>query len=346
VNIYTITDRHYGSGPSDIEVMEAKRISHEDNHRSLIGAVVILFDPPCSIAEHINALSRQFPALVVVVNEATQTVINEIKMILGVCLIENHRNLGIATALNQGLRRQFEDRSIGFVLLLDQDSRPSPDLGGQLRRAFVEAQARGLRPACVGPRLVDMKSIGIYKYPDASDELLVSRSIATSGCLISRDVFDAVGGMMECLFIDQVDHEWCFRARSTGLNIIVSAKATMAHNLGVQTVRFLGTNKAVHKSPVRHYFIIRNTLVLMSLNYIPMAWKVSEFFKTIRRIAAYIVFSSDRRMTIKAIGLAISDALSGNVRGAIPGEIAAQSNRSRYAPDFVDQYPPHNSKQK
>jgi len=56
--------------------------------------------------------------------------------------------------------------------------------------------------------------------------------LLSSGSLVPLDVIDKVGGMEEELFIDQVDTEWCLRARSMGYRVFGAFGAILEHRLG------------------------------------------------------------------------------------------------------------------
>ena len=119
--------------------------------------------------------------------------------------------------------------------------------------------------------------------------------------------------MMEELFIDGIDHEWCFRAWSKGYAVRVSNRVTMLHDMGDASLNYFGRYKPVHRSPVRHYYVVRNTLYLTRLAYLPLGWRLRELLKTPRRIAAYVLFSSDRWRTVRLIAHALCDGLAGRM---------------------------------
>ena len=82
-----------------------------------------------------------------------------------------------------------------------------------------------------------------------------------SGKVIRLSALEQVGLMMEELFIDWVDIEWCWRARSSGYQIIGSANVVIDHTLGDES-RNLGYREVNLRSPTRHYYITRNAFAL------------------------------------------------------------------------------------
>jgi rhamnosyltransferase len=166
----------------------------------------------------------------------------------------------------------------------------------------------------MGPMLVDRKDLSAT-YAQNKLEFMgkMPSTIPTSGTLIPSAVWRDVGPMLDDLFIDAIDHEWCLRAQNKGYQIRLSRNLTMIHDMGDASLKVFGKYKPIHRSPVRHYYIIRNTLYLMHLDYLPIKWRIAEFAKTIRRVLLYLVISSDRIKSFKLIGYAILDGLRGRL---------------------------------
>src|SRR4249919_3676755 len=74
---------------------------------------------------------------------------------LGAQLIESSTNLGLAAATNVGIARARE-AGCARVLFLDQDTEPGEGSVLALCEAHDRLRAIDPRPACVGPRLVDV----------------------------------------------------------------------------------------------------------------------------------------------------------------------------------------------
>ncbi len=62
--------------------------------------------------------------------------------------------------------------------------------------------------------------------------------------LIGRAAYEAIGGMRDELFIDGIDHEWCFRAKSLGYRTFVARDVTMSHDMGEVGVSLFGRYQA------------------------------------------------------------------------------------------------------
>lgn len=83
----------------------------------------------------------------------------------------------------------------------------------------------------------------------------------------------------------------------------------MEHDMGEGAVSVFGRFKPIHRSAVRHYFIIRNTLWLARKHYIPLRWRMSEVLKLAYRAPAYLFFSSDRARSARNVMRAVADGL-------------------------------------
>jgi rhamnosyltransferase len=241
--------------------------------------------------------------VIAVINAIDADVLRSLETAFTGKIILNADNLGLAHALNQGLKTAFEDEAIGYALLLDQDSRPDSHVPAALRDAYRAACDRGLKPACVGPRLEDVKqrNANIYGGELGPDRLHAANTIATSGSVIGRAAYMAIGAMRHDLFIDGIDHEWCFRARSLGYQIFVAQDVVMSHDMGEIGVSLFGRYRPVYKSPFRHFYIVRNTLYLARLSYLPLSWRIVEVMKLGYRIPAYVFISDNKLASIGAI---------------------------------------------
>lgn len=208
-----------------------------------------------------------------------------------ICLGEN---LGIARAQNAGIAEALARKS-DFVLLLDQDSVPAPDMVGRLLDAYQSLRASREQVAALGPAYVDHRQgraspfvyregLRLRRRPDAGDVIPVDFLIA-SGCLIPVDVLAKVGLMVESLFIDYVDIEWGLRAAAKGYRSFGVQSATMTHALGDDWIEFSGRRVPVHR-PLRHYYSIRNALWLARCSWIGWPWK----WILCRRIILQFVF--------------------------------------------------------
>jgi rhamnosyltransferase len=94
-------------------------------------------------------------------------------------------------------------------------------------------------------------------------------TVITSGSLMQLALWNEAGGFCEKLFIDEVDHEYCYRLIQKGYTIVQFSNIFLNHRLGTtKTGGYLGTvarrERVIH-SPRRVYFMVRNYLYVRKL---------------------------------------------------------------------------------
>lgn len=213
-------------------------------------------------------------------------------------------NLGIAAAQNAGIAEAFR-RGCRFVLLLDQDSLPEPDMVRRLMEAFLQLEAAGEHVAAVGPAYFDQRQGTAAPFVYRDGLRLKRRSFETlanpvqadfliaSGCLIPLPVIERAGTMTEELFIDYVDIEWGLRAGALGLRSFGVPAARMQHALGDTWLHWRGRQVPVHR-PLRHYYMIRNAVWLASRPWIGWRWRWILFRRIVLQIIVFSLFIPGR----------------------------------------------------
>lgn len=270
--------------------------------------VVVLFYPDEEVIASLRGLTDEWRPIAVInaIDDAHMRLLHHPH----IEVLVNSTNIGLAQAFNRGITHAFRSGA-DYVMLLDQDTRPLPDMANTLLARADRFVAQGGRLGCIGPRPVDRKrpeaetiapSLGPI---DTNATLMPVSTIISSGMIIPRSAVEQVGGMWNELFIDHIDHEWCFRAAAAGLEVLLATDVLMAHDMGDEGLTVRGRYKPIHRSPVRHYHIVRNTLWLAQCSFIPRPWRIKEVAKLAYRIPAYLVFSSARWRTLKAIGSAL-----------------------------------------
>lgn len=277
-----------------------------------IGCIFVIFNPRADVANKVQKFAQFGYKVVVVSNGADFNVLETIGGNANTLLIRNASNVGLATALNQGIVAAIDNFAVSFVALFDQDS--APDLRMPLDLAEELQFRASCNAACIGPQLSDIKSerANYGRHNKLAGELIVS-SIPTSGTVIPAWVFAKVGLMNDALFIDGIDHEWCARATKSGLKILVSRSTTMSHDMGDLALNWFGQYKPLYSNPLRHFYIVRNSVYLALHGDFPLRWRLLELAKTFRRIPAYLWASSRRMRSIKLMAKGLFDGASGKL---------------------------------
>lgn len=171
-----------------------------------------------------------------------------------ITLIANGGNQGIAIRLNQ-----VADRAIAagydWLLTMDQDSYFDTE-HIQAYFDYMKAYPGGDQVAMFGVETVEKQEL-IADLNEPVDRLI------TSGSLLNLRLYKEIGPFDENLFIDEVDHEYCYRAGLRGYPIIQFTHIFLEHHLGesveVKTLKGHQKTTSFH-APIRIYYMVRNFL--------------------------------------------------------------------------------------
>lgn len=290
------------------------------SHESRIVAIVVTYQPKLDALERLlDRLVPQVTSVVVVHNgsRADLAAWNRERVTNSVELLLLGENRGIAAAQNIGIQLA-RDRGAGFVLLMDQDSLPAPDMVEKLLSALSEHPLA----AAAGPRYLDVRQnnpppfIRVHGLrlercacPTEGSVVPVDYLIA-SGCLIPVPVLDKVGGMRADLFIDYVDIEWGLRARHHGFQSYGVCSAHMQHSLGDRPIKFFDKNIPLH-SPLRHYYHFRNAVLLYKDPRVPLNWKLVDGWRLCLKYVFYSLFAKPRMAHWRMMTLGVWHGLVG-----------------------------------
>jgi len=293
-----------------------------------ICGVVVVYNPGKTLAENVERLSSQVSRVVLIDNGSKTEYHSRIEATASqrVEVLGNARNLGIAAALNQGLRRA-DELGYPWAITLDQDSRPTPDMIERLCDAF----------GCIGEpdRLVILApqifNLGLdkptyylkprfgpfYHRARCQEGILESVStVITSGSLINVDIFQKMGGYREDFFMDYVDTEFCLRARREGYNIVVACEARLDHVLGNRKEVRVGRLRMypTYHSPQRWYTISRNRITMIRMYALRFPhWFAYEIVASWYTLARMLLLERDRAKKIRAIWRGFLDGLRGKM---------------------------------
>lgn len=239
-------------------------------------------------------------------------------------LVQLDHNEGLARALNRGIQWAL-DNDKDYVFLFDQDSSLCDLFISRMIGAYNDARIlsdRGI--AAVGPRIINPQSMRQTPFKLFNRLMLRSdRSFAgtpnhfiadfliTSGSLIALEHFAEIGGMKESYFIDNVDLEWCFRAKSKGFDLIGTDDAVLYHAIGERSLNpLVRAGIMAQHNPSRTYYSSRNRTHLYSVKYSPLGWKIRDMLRFVIKSGWLLLASQQRRQYWENIRSGIRDAKS------------------------------------
>ncbi len=277
------------------------------NSQAKVCAIIITFHPDLPmLGRLLDRLTSQVEWIVIIDNSEIKSL--ELKEIVRknfgrVHLIRMESNAGVAAAQNRGIG-WARNKGFTFVLLVDQDSIPAPDMISKLMEAYNILTSMGTALGAVGPKYIDQRSghspffvrFGKFRIireycSDTVDQPYIPVDfLISSGMLLPISAVEAVGDMDEGLFIDNIDMDWCFRAKKKGLKLFGICSAMLQHRLGDKVRKiWFGRWRYVHyHPPIRQYYMMRNRILLYKRPYTPKRWIVQDF---VRLLFKFVLFS-------------------------------------------------------
>ena len=275
-----------------------------------IAAIVVTYNPDIEVLQRQLAVLVQQVRLIVYVDNGSLNSANILECVSDidrisetqVVLIEYKENKGLGFAQNRGMEAALV-AGANQILLLDDDSEVENDFVNNLLAAKDELLKRGLRVGAIGPTYYNRKTgeqYPITKYIGPfidrrlpKNESVEATFLIASGCLIDSEVITDVGLMNEDFFIDYIDVEWSFRAISKGYKLYATPRASMNHVIGEDRVGILGRKISLH-SPLRKYYLFRNSVFMIRCPYITLGYKVREVIFNGLRLVVFLMLSDEK----------------------------------------------------
>lgn len=313
------------------------------NHKAEIevALVIVLYNPDAEDLLHARSMAQTNRG-VIVDNSPQRSFEGDRVGQMHYCFMG--RNCGIAEAQNAALRLLLAENApseteSGFGLadnvesasvlrythfvFLDQDSRTEFDFPERMAQEFKLAQENlsqiqsdsAQRLAILGATIVnkltgETYTSAFHSIHDAAPHFIPVREVISSGACISREALESVGLNDERLFIDMVDHEWCWRARSKGWAVGTTPQLVLPHLVGRRPLRVLH-HTILRAAPVRHYYLWRNYLLLRRRDYVPRQWKWAMGIKRLLAVVLVPFVQSDGFRALPYMWRGFKDGLRG-----------------------------------
>ncbi|ABK14752.1 glycosyl transferase, family 2 [Methanothrix thermoacetophila PT] len=238
-------------------------------------------------------------------------------------IIKLWNNYGIGKAQNIGIKIAI-DEGAEYIMLSDQDTEYPPNYIENMIKAIGDLSYNNSQIAAIGPSYEDLNKDGRRGYFVIFNSFFIKRIYAKEGCLpvsqllatgmiIPVKILKSVGYMREDLFIDWVDMEWCWKARSMGYQIFGNANVVVKHVLGDKSVK-VGPKYFNLRSPSRHYYMIRNGLYLaLNSSYINWQMKLRLLISMFCRVLFYAILSKPHSTHLKYCLLGIYHGFIGRL---------------------------------
>jgi len=324
------------------------------NDNFKVSAILVTYNPDMeTLRAAVQAIFPQVADVIIVDNASANFSTDWSDILIGKAhdklqILSQQENLGIAAAQNIGIEQVIKSDA-DFMLLLDQDSVSTPSLVSELLTVITSNELifNDLPVAAVGPSIVDRRTGKSYYFitdrngfphkslPELNSQPIDVSVLVASGSLISIKALKDIGAMRSNYFINHVDTEWCLRAKAKGYRLLGVPLAKLEHQFGdiVKQVWFLGFRQVIYHSPLRNYYDIRNTLLMLHDTVMPWPWRL-HFIGRIWRLGYFMLFAEHRwlRLTLISLGL-----VHGMLR--VSGCLEAKTGRCRHLPvSYIEKF--------
>ena len=219
---------------------------------SSIAGVVILYNPDDSVVQNIESYAPYLDHLYVIDNSSYTNIqmISNLFSKQPTTYIPHKDNKGIAYSLNEALHLTKDHYQ--WLLTMDQDSRFLPNSFQNYISCLdkLDSNVYGICP--------------IYDENDNIENCIFKpvEKCITSGNIIQVKIAIVCGGFDENLFIDEVDHEFCYRCNRKGYTLLKYQKRILLHNIGniLHVNLFCFHFTTLNENYRRQYYIYRNKL--------------------------------------------------------------------------------------
>lgn len=271
--------------------------------KSLVAASVVLYNSEPQVFDNIKSYADQVDKVYAIDN--SELVSDDLKS-----MFESNPKIdyywmggngGIAAALNRASKLAV-NAGYEYLLMMDDDS--------QLVTNSVDSMIEYI--------VNHNNSIRIGSVTAQSDLNVCSTSAQsvwyaiTSGSLLNLRAYQECGPFMDELFIDGVDHEYCYRLKKLNYQVIILNYVTMSHRMGLlEELKFFGTTIytwSTH-SPLRSYYLVRNFLFVLNKykDVLPSQIKFEVYYGVVKACLLDLLFGKDRFLRMQYIYKAISD---------------------------------------
>ncbi|BCI68634.1 glycosyltransferase family 2 protein [Acetobacter aceti] len=289
-----------------------------------IWAVIVTYNPDIPLLDSgLTALAGQVDGGIIIDNgSGNADAVQALAAQHGLSFVALHENIGLAAAQNAGIRHGM-DAEARYILLLDQDTILADGTARNLVTLCQSLEERGIRVGAVGNFFRDSHDdclgsvwrshgLRLRQTRACAGKSVVAEAdfIIASGSLIPVSTLCHAGLMDVGLFIDLVDVEWGLRAKSQGFRHFLHNRNIMTHTIGSGRQKMLWKNITIH-SPMRDYYVIRNSILVARRRYIAVAWRIYFIRRVPFFLLGFSLFADQRRLRCSLMLRGLFDGLLG-----------------------------------
>ena len=289
-------------------------------YKDHVASIMVTYNPEADVVDHVESIIKSCLHLVVIDNGSNENSLNYIKKLEGnasISVIYNKKNMGLGTALNQGIRHILnsnEMKNVDWIATFDQDSHVENNYFNEMLQVYEKISDKD-KVVVLAPNWSEQK-IGGSNNSQVNQQLepIEQKTVITSGSLVKKEVFNQIGLFEEDYFIDFLDIEFCLRARHHGYKIVIIPQVIMVHNLGnTEEHRLLKSRvKATNHNYIRRYYITRNRLYTYKKYFrTEKEWLKEDLTATMKEFIIVLLFEKDRVRKVESMVRGTVHALFG-----------------------------------
>lgn len=269
-------------------------------------AVIVTYNFDDSFFNCIKSIKPQVKEVIVVdnnSNEKCKEILYKLNKSSDIHIIFNDENLGIAGALNKGIKYALE-KGYEWIVTLDDDSQATEDMIIKMIHEYVIVSDSNI--GILTPNIFDV-NIQEFTYDNNILHEYINKCIQ-SGCMIKAEVFNKVGLFNEDLFIYYVDDEFCERIINNELKILRVNNAVLNHRDGIyEKKKFLFKEfNYNNRSNLTVYYRTRNN-IYMAINY-----NKSYIYENIKDFVKILLYSNKKISNLNSFFRGLKDSINRN----------------------------------
>lgn len=267
-------------------------------NRKIYG-VVVLYNPNISeVINNINSYIEELDKLYMIDNSEKENYIkleSYMKNKRNIEYIWLEENKGIAKALNLGKNKAINE-DVNYFLTMDQDSSFKNNFSKMIE--WIIKNENLIKEVAI----ISLTHSTKEKETQKKNEVEEKEIIMTSGNVLNLELIKKIGDFNEDFFIDEVDHEFCYRIREKGYKILCLNNIQLNHKLGdLKNYYFFSIT---NHNYIRRYYITRNRLYMTKkFPKVKRKYLFNIFFDFFK----IIFFEDDKKRKIKYSILGIKD---------------------------------------
>ncbi len=243
-----------------------------------IFAVIVTYNPNSSLIRLYDSIKNQADEICVIdnnsCNKSSVSILKELEN-KNISVVYNKENLGVATALNQGVKIAI-DKKYKWLLTLDQDSEFLPNTYNNLLEYYETLKDKN-KTMIIAPKVTERVNLNENNSFDSKNVVWNDVILnLTSGSLIKAEAFDKIGFFDDKLFIEQVDNDFCYRLIKNGYKIKVAQN--------INFIQEIGNAKKVYGCIVRNhnhkrkYYLSRNVTIMLKRYFFIAPYTTIRYF--------------------------------------------------------------------